>query len=397
MRTYFLRNGYAVSENDFDTDLDADYIILSTCGFTQAAEDFALKTLERIENEKKLGCKVLIGGCLPKINGTVVQGYSTFDPRSYDKLDDFFHVKHRFCEFKRPNIVGEWQIHPTHREHGLMGADESQRDEIGVKTSKENLKYTQAIADIIRENNQSTFRIQCMMGCACNCSYCAIKFAIGKIESRPVEEILNDMRRGIEEGYTNFLLEGDSLGAYGLDIGTNLGELLEEVINIIERLPVQISVPDVSPMFLDKCYKQIIRLAQMDKLFNFYIPIQSGSQKVLDAMRRGYNIQSAVRMIKEIKNACPELKCGTSLIVGFPGETEEDLEQTIAISKEIGFDYIYCHSYSERIGTEASQMDNKVPDYVVLDRARRLKEKLKPYTELLTIAEDTAGNRTCQG
>ncbi len=89
MRTYFLRNGYAVSENDFDTDLDADYIILSTCGFTQAAEDFALKTLERIENEKKLGCKVLIGGCLPKINGTVVQGYSTFDPRSYDKLDDF--------------------------------------------------------------------------------------------------------------------------------------------------------------------------------------------------------------------------------------------------------------------------------------------------------------------
>ena len=397
VKAYFLGNGYNVSDSDFDTDPSADYILLSTCGFTQAAEDFALKTLDRIEAEKKPGCKVYVGGCLPKINGEVLKGYETFDPRNYEKVDDYFSMEHKFNEFKRPNTIGAWQVHPTHREHGLMSAEESNRDEIGLETSKENLKYVEEIANIIRENNSSTFRIQCMLGCACNCTYCAIKFAIGNIQSRKPEEILGEMRKGIDEGYTNFLLEGDSLGSYGLDIGTNLGELLDGVIELIEDLPVQISVPDVSPKYLDKCGEQIIKLAQKNKMFNFYIPIQSGSQKILDAMQRGYKIEDAARMIKQIKNACPGLKCGTSLIVGFPGETDEDLDMTIAVSKDIGFDYIYCHSYSDRIGTKASMMDNKVPGEVILERARKLKEALKSCTELLTIAEDTAGNRTCQG
>lgn len=365
--------------------------------FTQAAEKFALKTLSRIEKEMKPTCEVYVGGCLPQINREVVAGYKLFDPRNYEKLDGYFDVKYKFNEFRRPNTVGEWQVHPTYREHGLMSTEDSSVDSLGVETSIENLKYVEEIANIIREKNSSTFRIQCMLGCACNCTYCAIKFAIGSIESRPAEEILAEMKKGISQGYRNFLLEGDSLGAYGLDIGTNLGELLDQVSLLIDDLPIQISVPDVSPKYLDKCGKQIITLAQKNKMFNFYIPIQSGSQKILDAMQRGYKIEDAKQMIQEIKNACPNLRCGTSLIVGFPGETEEDLELTINISKEIGFDYIFCHSYSDRIGTKASLMKNKVSDNIILERARRLKRELKLYTELLTIAEDTAGNRTCQG
>ncbi|WP_101911331.1 hypothetical protein [Marasmitruncus massiliensis] len=264
VKAYFLGNDYMVSEDDFETDREADVILLSTCGFTRAAEDFGLQTLKRIESEKKKGCEVYVGGCLPKINGKVLDGYMTFDPRNYEKLDEYFDMKYKLCDFRRPNIIGAWQLHPTYREHGLMSADPLTRDEIGVETSKENLRSVKEIAAIIRENNESTFRIQCMLGCACNCSYCAIKFAIGKIQSRSPEEILSEMKEGIAGGYENFLLEGYSLGSYGLDIGTNLGELLDQVIEVIQNHPVRLSVPDVSPRYLDKCVDQSLHVCEGD-------------------------------------------------------------------------------------------------------------------------------------
>jgi len=259
------------------------------------------------------------------------------------------------------------------------------------------LRSVEEIAAIVRENSNSIFRIQCMLGCPCNCTYCAIKFAIGDLESRTPSEILAEVQNGLDGGYTNIMLEGDSLGSYGLDIETNLGELLDGVADLICDYNVQLSVPDVSPRYLDKCVNQIIKLANMNKIFNFYIPIQSGSQPILDAMKRGYNIDDATTLIKQIKAACPDLKCGTSLIVGFPGETEEDFHRTLDVCKDIKFDYIYCHSYSDRSGTEASTLPNKISGEDILRRARLLKEELKPITHLLTIAEDTAGNRTCQG
>lgn len=235
------------------------------------------------------------------------------------------------------------------------------------------------------------------MGCACKCTYCAIKFAIGNIKSRPIDEIIKEVKSGIKQGYKSILLEGDSLGGYGLDIKTNLGELLEKIIENVENTDVQISVPDVSPRYLDICYKQIIRLANLKKLFNFYIPIQSGSQELLNAMKRGYDIENAKEYILKIKEASPELKFGTSVIVGFPGETLADFEKTISVCRELKFDYIYCHSYSERKGTEASNYLDKVDGEEILRRSRELKNTLKEYTPYITIAEDTAGNRTCQG
>jgi tRNA A37 methylthiotransferase MiaB len=108
-------------------------------------------------------------------------------------------------------------------------------------------------------------------------------------------------------------------------------------------------------------------------------------------------INKAKNIIKEIKHACPDLKCGTSLIVGFPGETEENFNETIDACKELRFDYIYCHSYSDRKGTEAEKLPNKIPGDIILQRARTLKTELKSITSLITIAEDTAGNLTCQG
>jgi MiaB/RimO family radical SAM methylthiotransferase len=397
VKNYFYANGYEISKKDFDTDIHADIIILSTCGFTQAAEDFALKTLKRIEKEMRPGTKIYIGGCLPKINKEILAGYQTFDPRNYELLDEYFDMEKKFSQFKRPNIISNFQVHPKYREHGIMSVKNTNLDKIGKQTSKENLSNVEEITKIVLEKSNSVFRIQCMLGCAYKCTYCAIKFAIGPIKSRSSKEILSEIRQGIEKGYSSILLEGDSLESYGLDIETDIGKLLDEVINLIKDIPIRISIPDVSPLYLDRCTTQIIKLAEMEKIFNFYTPIQSGSQKILNMMKRGYEIDKAKNIIKAIKSACPNLKCGTSLIVGFPGENEEDFNKTIDICKELKFNYIYCHSYSDRKGTEAEKLQNKIPGNIILKRARTLKTELRSITQLITIAEDTAGNITCQG
>lgn len=397
VKMYLVENGHTVSQEDFDTDVNADCIILSTCGFTQAAEDFAIKTLKRIDKEKKSGCRVIVGGCLPKINPIVLDNYELFDPRSYSKLDEYLSASKSFESFSRPNTVGEWQIHSAYREHGLMSSDKDKIDSAGKNTVKDNIKSVIEIADIVRENSEKTFRIQCLVGCNCKCTYCAIKYAIGTAKSRPIENIVSDVKKGISLGYKNILLEGDSLGCFGIDSGTNIGNLLDSIINIIKDEDVEISVPDISPQFLSLCFNQIITLAQMGKMFNFYIPLQSGSQKVLNLMKRGYKVDTTQDCLREIKKACPQLKIGTSIIVGFPGETEEDFLKTIEVCKDIKFDYIFCHSYSDRKGTESSILPNKIEGEEILERSRRLKAALIETTPLITIAEDTSGNRTCQG
>lgn len=122
VRKYLVANGYELSAQDFETDPTADYIILSTCGFTQAAEDYGLKMIEKFEKEKKPECEILVGGCLPKIHKEVVDGYFTFDPRSYDKLDDFFGMKKKFNDFERPNYVEGTRIN-SFREHGITASN----------------------------------------------------------------------------------------------------------------------------------------------------------------------------------------------------------------------------------------------------------------------------------
>jgi tRNA A37 methylthiotransferase MiaB len=371
-------------------------ILVSTCGFTQAAEDFGLKTIERIELEKKIGCEVIVGGCLPKINPAPIGNYRMIDPRNYDKLDDYTGFSNKFSRFPRPNTLGEWKLHTAYREHGIMESDQMEIDVIGRNTRKENIQAVEEISKTMGER-EDTFRIQCLVGCACKCTYCAIKFAIGEIMSVPVEQIIRQVQEGITCGYKKIMLEGDSLGGYGTDIQSDIGQLLDAVIPFIRDHDVQISVPDVSPLYLSCCETQIIQLAQMDKLFNFYIPIQSGSQLILNRMKRGYRIDRTKDVILRIKQQCPDLKIGTSVIVGFPGETEEDFEATIQVCKELGFHYIYCHSYSDRTGTEASVLSDKVPGEEILRRSRVLKDALKDQASLITIAEDTKGNRTCQG
>lgn len=368
IKNYFVANGCHVIWENKKVDSEADVIYFSTCAFTQTAEEYALNTLRLLEEEKKESCKIIIGGCLPKINLEPIKDYFSFGPRDYDKIDKLFpNFKYKYTDFSETYTYGPKDVQ----------IPSSMLDKLGKTVSKKQtiLEIEQYIAE--QENDIENFRIQCMIGCPGNCTYCAIKFAVGKVSSISEEEIMKAVERAITLGYKKVFFEGDCLGAYGMDIGTDIGKLLNKVIDRIKDIEIEVSVADVAPFYLNKCMKQIQELAFLGKLNHFYVPIQSANDRILGLMRRRCDNNSLKEMLIELKSKCPHVRLGTSVIVGFPGETEEEFEDTINFCVEVGFDYIWPHYFSVRKGTESEKFNDWICEETQYLRIIRLKEKVE--------------------
>lgn len=366
VKNYFVANGCHVVWDNKQVDSMADIIYLSTCAFTQTAEDYALNTLQMLEKKKKSTCKIIIGGCLPKIHLEPIKDYISFGPRDYDKLDEIFpEFEFKYTDFSETNTYGPIDIQLPFN----ISCIEGQMDK------KEAVSKIEEFV-ISKEDDQENFRIKCMIGCPCNCSYCAIKFAVGKLTSVPEDEIMSAVDKAIERGYKKIYFEGDCLGAYGLDIGTNLGKLLDKVIDRIKEVEVEVSITDVAPFYLNICMKQIQELAILGKLNHFFVPIQSGNERILGLMRRKCNVDDLKHLLIEFRQRCPHVRLGTSIIAGFPSETEEEFDDTIRFCKEVKFDYIWQRNFSARKGTEAENLEHQISDKIKYSRICRLKEEV---------------------
>jgi len=232
------------------------------------------------------------------------------------------------------------------------------------------------------------------------CSYCAIRLAIGPLQSRPVEAIMAEFQAGLEQGFRHFQLMGDNAGSYGLDLGIDLGDLLERVLEI--ESDYSLDLTEINPVYLPLIADQVMHLLAEGKLRRLYIAVQSGSRRVLKSMNRDCDLDSVQRTLVAIRQAAPpDFKLGTSLIVGFPSETLDELEATVQFCQQVGFDWVWCHSYSPRPGTPAADLPDQLrldqlPPEEVHHRARWVKAQLGGRA-LVTTADYTAGNRTCQG
>ena len=407
MRDFFRGNGFQVSDNDWAIDKSADLILLSTCGFTKAAEDFGFETLHRINREKRTDAEVILCGCIPEINPSrVTAEFSgiTFSPQSYQKIDDVISAKQPFDSFRRPNIL-------KHLRSAASLKDDFKKGVQLLKTFDGSFSGLQNLARrlgngvtrrIIRGEyanieSKRTFYIQIQEGCSMECSYCSIKTAIGKLRSKPLETIMEDFQNGLRLGYKEFQLVGDNAGSYGLDIGTNLGALLAELSKYNDDYKLDLT--DINPAYLHIISKAVIELGSKGKIARLYVPIQSGSPRVLKLMNRACDMEKVKDTLSEIRATIPSdsgFRLGTSIIVGFPSETEEELQQTVGFCKDVKFDWVWCHSFSARPETPAANLDHQVDPDQILERARLVKKELSGQT-LITTAEDSAGSRTCQG
>ena len=342
------QDGYAVAA----VPEEADLIIFNTCAIREKAEHKFYSQLGRIKHLKKYNplLKIAVAGCVAQNSGQKVMKRAP-------------HV-----DF----VLGPQNLHVVRNLHD----------------SKRSL-YVEENADIAYQdyemNRESATRawVSIMYGCNNFCSYCIVPYTRGREVSRPSLHIIAEIRGLKEKGYKEVTLLGQNVNSYRSDV--DFVGLLREIDSIgIERVRFVTSHPrDLSSALMDA-------LVELPSLCNhLHLPLQSGSDVVLQAMNRRYSYAEYAEKIELIRKKVSSVAISTDIIVGFPGESNSDFEQTVKAIEEIEFDGMFAFKYSKRKGTRAYEMPAQVPDAVKAERLKRL----------LNIQEDIAlkRNRALEG
>ncbi len=220
---------------------------------------------------------------------------------------------------------------------------------------------------IKRNEGFSTF-VNIMYGCNNFCSYCIVPYVRGRERSRRPEDIVEEVKKAVnEEGFTEVTLLGQNVNSY--DGGIKFPELLRLVNEVegLKRLRFMTSHPK------DLSHELVMAMAECDKVCeHIHLPVQSGSNRILKLMNRRYTREHYLDLIRDLREHVPGVEITTDIIVGFPTETEEDLEDTLSLVHEVGFSAAYSFAYSVREGTVAARMEGQIPEEVKKERLARL-------------------------
>ena len=222
-----------------------------------------------------------------------------------------------------------------------------------------------------------------MFGCNNFCSYCIVPYVRGRERSREPKDIIREIEKLVADGVCEIMLLGQNVNSYGktLDNPITFAELLREVNKIegLKRIRFMTSHPK------DLSDDLIMAIKECDKVCkHMHLPLQSGSSRVLKEMNRHYDKEKYLDEVKRLREKIPDIAITTDIIVGFPGETEEDFLETMDVVKQVRYDSAFTFIYSKRTGTRAATMENQVPDDVVKDRFDRL------LKEVQTISSEKA-------
>jgi tRNA-2-methylthio-N6-dimethylallyladenosine synthase len=325
---------------------DADVLVFNTCTIREKPDQrFAAHLAQaRALKERDPEKVIAVGGC--------------YAEAQRDRLFDLYpFVDVAFGPGSIPHL-GEW-----------LGAGGE-----GVARGRFGLER-RSFASLLPMHRERRFQawLQVSMGCNSKCAYCIVPSVRGREQSRRPGDVLAEVEGLARSGVREITLLGQNVNSYGRDllpdIRTDFGELLRacDAVAGIERIRF------TSPHPKDFRAPVIAAMAECAAVCEHaHLPLQSGSTRVLKAMRRTYSRERFLRLVDEMRGAIPDLALSTDLIVGFPGETEEDFEQTVSAVEEIGFDSAFTFVFSPRRGTEAATMGDQVPEDVKRERIERL-------------------------
>lgn len=335
--------GYIPAE-DFHT---ADVIIVNTCCVRESAEKKIAGKIGELKNVKTKNPEVVIcvAGCMAQKDGEkLLKKHPQVDlllGTAY--VNDFKDILTDYLADRKGALYTDLTIHQSEFE-GKM----------------------------VRQSLFSAW-IPIMYGCNNFCTYCIVPYVRGRERSRAIENIVAEIEQAVKEGYKEFTLLGQNVNSYGKDFGEKdaFAKLLRRVNEIegVERVRYMTSHPR------DMNEEVIKAVAECEHVCeNFHVPFQAGSDEILRKMNRGYTREKYLELIKMIRSYVPDAAITTDIIVGFPGETEQDFEDTLALVQEVGFDAAFTFIYSKRSGTPAAKMEGQVPLDVKKDRLNRLME-----------------------
>lgn len=323
--------------------LPCDVYVINTCTVTAESDRKARQMIRRVI-AKNPDARVLVTGCLGQVS-----------PESLAAIEGVDYVSGNVHKTKIPEIA-----------EALLTSGKVKTPIVEVSdVDRACFEPMQ-----IRKFDRTRAYVKIEDGCESHCTYCIIPSARGTIRSKPMDEVLAEVEALTSGGCREVVLTGIETASYGKDFKEgSLAELLRQVdkLNGIGR--VRLGSLDPSLMkhpFVDG-------IAPLSSLApHFHISMQSGSDKILRLMKRKYNTEMALAGIERLRRAIPDVMLTTDMIVGFPGETEEDFEQTVQFAKKARFLMIHVFPYSKRSGTPAAEMDGQVPETVKKDRVARL-------------------------
>lgn len=225
--------------------------------------------------------------------------------------------------------------------------------------------------------------VNIMYGCNNFCSYCIVPYVRGREKSREPKEIIMEIERLVKDGVKEVMLLGQNVNSYGknLSMPITFAQLLQEVEKIdgLERIRFMTPHPkDLSDELIDV-------MSKSEKICNHvHLPVQSGSSRLLKLMNRNYTKEHYLELVEKIRTKMPDISLTTDIIVGFPGETEEDFEETLDVVRKAKYDSAYTFIYSKRTGTPAAAMENQIPEDVVKERFNRLLETVNEVSKTIS-------------
>jgi threonylcarbamoyladenosine tRNA methylthiotransferase MtaB len=321
---------------------EADVVVVNTCSVTATADQGARQTIRRVARMNP-SVRMIVTGC-----------YATRAPHDLTLL---------------PNVA---RVVPNTRKDSLLQfiAD------TGAMSTAERFNGGEGpcgsgLEPGVAGRTALTLRVQ--TGCDEHCSYCIIPTTRGPGRSKPLDDVIDDVRRAVAAGYKEIALTGVHLGSYGRDLprGASLDELLSRLAAWPDEVLFRVS--SLEPM---DCTPDVVSIVASSPRIapHFHLPLQHGADSMLRAMRRPYTAAYYSALIDRIAGLMPYAAIGSDLIVGFPGETDEQFEESVAFLRTLPLSHLHVFPYSDRPGTEASAIHPKIDGVVIRERGRRVRE-----------------------
>jgi tRNA-2-methylthio-N6-dimethylallyladenosine synthase len=327
-----------------DDEHQADLILVNTCAIREKAEDKVYSKLGELRalKAKKPGLIVGVMGCMAQLQKQTIQRRAPF-------VD---------VVFGSPAIarVGELVERAARERRPILETGEGPLVKITAKPSTA---------------SRLKAYVTVMEGCEKHCTFCVVPVTRGRERSHPPETIVAEIRGLVADGVREVTLLGQTVNAYGRDLTppSDLGDLFErlDLIEGLARIRFTTSNPyNLTPKLI-RAFRDVPKVCEW-----FHLPLQSGSNRILERMNRGYTRERYLELIAELRAAVPDVSLSTDLIVGFPGETEDDFAETLDVVEQVGYDNAFVFRYSRRPGTPAATMPDQIPDDVKASRNARL-------------------------
>lgn len=332
---------------------EAKVVVFNTCCIREGAEDRAFNNIVLLKKQKEKDPSkvIVVCGCMPQ------------QKEGKYKLKE----KLPFVDI----IIGTHNINLLKDYLQKISENRKQIYEILESPTKS------MDSDVCVRDDKINAYVNIIYGCNKFCTYCIVPYVRGREKSRDVKEIYKEVKHLVQnEGYKYITLLGQNVNSYGKDLKnkTSFSELLKALCKIEGDFKIKFMTSH--PMDFDD---DLIRvMSYEDKVAKcLHLPVQSGSTKILQRMNRHYNINQYYKKIKKVKRAMPNISLSTDIIVGFPGETEKDFNQTLKLIKKVKFDQVFAFMYSKRTGTPAATFDEQIDEHVKNVRVNKLLRQQK--------------------